>query len=125
MNEVTLPSFAVSCTFAIKVYKKCQKEQQKKFLFQNLIWVSKNAEFHADFKSVEKVLKKCTKKVISKNVTEICTFFTFTRVRQTCFAITFFGAFFNNFFNRFNISVKFCVFDTFFYFSIKFLFWSY
>ncbi len=24
--------------------------------------VSKNAEFHADFKSVEKVLKKCTKK---------------------------------------------------------------
>ncbi len=39
----------------------------------------------ADFESVEKVLKKCTKKVISKNVTEICTFFTFTHVRQTCF----------------------------------------
>ncbi len=28
--------------------------------------VSKNAEFHADFKSVEKVFKKCTKKDISK-----------------------------------------------------------
>ncbi len=28
--------------------------------------VSKNAEFHADFESVEKVVKKCTKKVISK-----------------------------------------------------------
>jgi hypothetical protein len=26
----------------------------------------KNAEFHADFKSVGKVLRKCTKKVISK-----------------------------------------------------------
>ncbi len=53
------------------------------------------------------------KKVISKNVTEICTFSTFTHVRQTCFAynfITFFGAFFNNFFNGFEISVKFCVF---------------
>jgi hypothetical protein len=30
------------------------------------------------------------KKVISKNVTEICTFFTFTHVRQTCFAYNFF-----------------------------------
>jgi hypothetical protein len=28
--------------------------------------VSKNAEFHADFKSIGKVFKKCTKKVISK-----------------------------------------------------------
>jgi phosphoenolpyruvate carboxylase len=28
--------------------------------------VSKNAEFHADLKSVEKVFYKCTKKVISK-----------------------------------------------------------
>jgi hypothetical protein len=40
----------------------------------NSIWLSINAEFHADFESVEKVLKKCTKKVIIKNVTEICTF---------------------------------------------------
>ncbi len=28
--------------------------------------VSKNAEFHADFESVEKVVQKCNKKVISK-----------------------------------------------------------
>jgi hypothetical protein len=27
---------------------------------------------------------------MSKNVTEICTFFTFTHVRQTCFAYNFF-----------------------------------
>jgi hypothetical protein len=39
------------------------------------------------------------KKVISKNVTEKCTSFTFTHVHQTCFAYNFFGAFFNNFFN--------------------------
>jgi hypothetical protein len=49
----------------------------------------KNAEFHADFKSTEKVLKKCTKKVIGKNVTEICIFFIFTHLRQTCFAYNF------------------------------------
>jgi hypothetical protein len=28
--------------------------------------MSKNAELHADFESVEKVVKKCAKKVISK-----------------------------------------------------------
>ncbi len=38
---------------------------------KNIFWkkskkISKNAEFHADFESVEKVVKKCTKKVISK-----------------------------------------------------------
>jgi hypothetical protein len=32
------------------------------FLLTNSIRVSINAEFHADFNSVEKVLKKCTKK---------------------------------------------------------------
>ncbi len=41
-------------------------------------------------------------------------FFTFTHVRQTCFAYNLFCAFFNNFFNGFEISVKFCVFDIFF-----------
>ncbi len=34
-----------------------------------LIWkVSKNAEFHADFESVEKVLEKCTQKILSKTI---------------------------------------------------------
>jgi hypothetical protein len=35
---------------------------KKKFLLKNSIWVSKNAEFHADFESVEKVLKNAPKK---------------------------------------------------------------
>jgi hypothetical protein len=54
--------------------------------------VSKNAEFHADFESVvlKSFEKMHTKKVMSKNVTEKCTFFTFTHVRQTCFAYNFF-----------------------------------
>jgi hypothetical protein len=59
--------------------------------------VSKNPEFHADFKSVEKVFKKFTKKVLSKTLTEICTFSTFTHVGQTCFAYNFFVHFFKTF----------------------------
>jgi hypothetical protein len=38
------------------------KRATKKFSLKNSIWVSKNAEFHTDFESVGKVLKKCTKK---------------------------------------------------------------
>jgi hypothetical protein len=40
-------------------------------------------------------------------------FFAFSHVRQTCLFITFFGAFFKKVFNGFEISIKFCVFDTF------------
>ncbi len=35
---------------------------KKNFLGKKSKKVSKNAEFHADFESVEKVVKKCTKK---------------------------------------------------------------
>ncbi len=73
----------------------------------------KNAEFHADFKSDEKVLKNCTKKVISKIVMEICTFSTFSHVRQICCAYDFFLVHLLKTFNGFEISMKFCVFDTF------------
>jgi len=59
------------------------------FFFKNSIWVSKNAEFHADSKSVEKVYKNIQKKVISKNMTEIY-------VRQTCFAYNIFFVHFLN-----------------------------
>ncbi len=33
----------------------------KNFFFTKIKNISKNAEFHADFESVEKVLKNCTK----------------------------------------------------------------
>jgi hypothetical protein len=55
-------------------------------------------------------------------MTEKCTFFTFTHVRQTCFAYNFFCAFFHNFFNGFEISVKFCVFCLLFRFFQKKIF---
>jgi hypothetical protein len=60
----------------------------------------KNAEFHADFKSVKKVVKKCTKKVICKNLMEICIYSIFTHVRQTCFAYKFFLRIFKKLFQR-------------------------
>jgi hypothetical protein len=34
----------------------------KKIFFEKSKKVSKNSEFHADFESVEKVVKKCTQK---------------------------------------------------------------
>jgi hypothetical protein len=37
-----------------------------KFVFKNSLWLSKNAEFHADFKSIEKVLKNVQKKLLTK-----------------------------------------------------------
>ena len=43
--------------------------------------------FRIHWKSFEKIHPQ---KFISTNVTEICTFFTFTYVRQTCFACNFF-----------------------------------
>jgi hypothetical protein len=33
-------------------------------LFKNSIWVSKNVEYHADFESVENVLKKMHQKIL-------------------------------------------------------------
>jgi hypothetical protein len=36
----------------------------KKILLNIQLWVSKNAEFYADFESVEKVFKKCPKKLL-------------------------------------------------------------
>jgi hypothetical protein len=39
----------------------------KNFFGKKSKMVSKNAEFHADFKSVETVLNKCTKKSYKQN----------------------------------------------------------
>ena len=52
------------------------KYTQKLFLKKSKK-VYKNAEFHADFRNVEKVVQKCTKKVINENVSEIVHFSTF------------------------------------------------
>ncbi len=59
-----------------------------------------------------KVFKNVPKKAISKNVMKICTFSTFTHVRQTCFAYNLFLFISLKLFNGFEISMKFCFFDT-------------
>jgi hypothetical protein len=83
--------------FFARLASKFEKSTNMTFKFFSSKKVSKNAKFQADFKSVGKVLKKFTKKVISKHVTEICTFSTCTHVCQTCFAYNFFGTFLKTF----------------------------
>jgi hypothetical protein len=60
-----------------------------------------------------KSLNKCTKKVISNNVTELCTFFTFTHVRQTCFSYNFFLCIFKTFSTDLKSAWNSAFFDTF------------
>ncbi len=65
------------------------------------------------------------KKVISKNVTGICTFFTFTHVRQTCFAYNFFLVhFLTTFSTDWKSAWNSAFFDTFFDFFQKKNFFS-
>jgi hypothetical protein len=113
--------------FFCRFLRICNQSVQKKlirantiFLLKNSIWVSKNAEFHADFKSAEKSFEKMNpKKVISKNLTEICTFSLLHMFVKLVLIVTFFGAFCCNFFNGFEISVNFAFFDIFFNFLQK------
>ncbi len=96
--------------FGFKVFKKCLYD--KKIVLKKSKKISKNTEFLADFKSVEKLLQNATKKVISKT-----TLMNMSKSENNTYfchvlAHNFFGAFFQNFFNGFKISVKFCIFFT-------------
>ena len=51
----------VFCKLAIKVSKKCYMTQKKNS--KKSIWVLKNAEFYAEFKSVETESKNAPKKI--------------------------------------------------------------
>jgi hypothetical protein len=64
------------------------------------------------------------KKVISKNVTEICTFPLLLMFVKLVLLLIVLCAFLKNFLNGFEFSMKFCVFDTFFNFFKKNLFRS-
>ncbi len=71
---------------------------KKRIFLKNSKKGVKNAEFHADFESVEKVVKKCAKKkLLAKEVWR-----TWVNVKKVHFSVTillipFFGAFFQNF----------------------------
>jgi hypothetical protein len=51
-------------TISFKVFKKCSYDP-KTFFLEKIKKISKNPEFHADFKSVEKVVKNAPKKLKS------------------------------------------------------------
>jgi hypothetical protein len=69
---------------------------------------TKNAEFHADFKSVGKILINALKKVISQTILmNLRKKLTFNDVHQICSSNNFFVAYFYFFFNGFEISMKF------------------
>ncbi len=95
-------------------FRKCIYEQ-KIFVFKNSIWLSKNVEFYAGFKSVEKVFKKCTKKLLAKTWWKYALFPLLHIFVKFVLLIIIFGAFIWNFFNSFEISMKFYV--------LLFLFW--
>ncbi len=63
------------------------------------------------------------KKVISKNVTEIFTFFTFTHVRQTCFVYNFLCVHFLTTFSTDSKSAWNSAFDIYFLIKKKHFFW--
>ncbi len=97
---------------------------KKIFLLKKSKKVLKNAEFHADFESVGKVVKKCTKKkVISKtsltnmSKSEKSAFF-----RHVFANNFFFGTFFKTFSTDSKSAWNFAFFDTFFDFVKKIFF---
>ncbi len=72
----------------------------KKKIWKNLKRCQKTQNFTLISNPLKKFWKNLQKKVISKNETEKCTFFTFTHVRQTCFAYNFFWRIFSQRFQR-------------------------
>jgi len=59
---------AVSSAFGFKVRKKCYYDPKNNFFHKKSRWVSKNAEFDADFRFVKKTAKTFTdKKLLLKN----------------------------------------------------------
>ncbi len=99
---------------------------QKNFLGKKSKKISKTQNFTLILKIRWKSFEKMNqKKVIIKNVTEICTFFTFTHVRQTCFACNFFLVHFLTTFSTDSKSAwnsAFLIF--FFYFFPQKFFWG-
>ncbi len=97
---------------------------KKFFFFKNSIWVSKNAEFHADFEYVKKGLKKCTKKkLLAKTWRKYALFSLLLMFVKLVLLITFFLV---HFFTTFSTDSKpawnSAFFDTFFDFFKKIFF---
>ncbi len=83
------------------------------FFWKNRKRCQKTQNFTLTSNPLKKFWKNVPKKVISKNVTEKCTFFTFTHVRQTCFAYNFVH-FFTTFSTYSKSAWNSAIFDTFY-----------
>jgi hypothetical protein len=72
----------------------------QQFLLKKIKKISKNAEFHADFESVEKSCKKCQKKVTSKTSLPNMIKSEKVHISVTFLLVTFFGFIFSKLFQR-------------------------
>jgi hypothetical protein len=88
------------------------KRNQKIYFYCHFYQIrpKKNAEFYADFKFVEKVLKNAPKKCYEQNEIEENEKSGKSAYFRQVLQITYFVHFFKNFFNGFEISMKFWVF---------------
>jgi hypothetical protein len=92
--------WAVFSHLALK-FAKSANMTPKKIFWQKSKTISKNAEFHADFESVEKVVKKCTKKNLqAKKVWRTWVKVEKVHISVTYLLITFFGFIFSILFQR-------------------------
>ncbi len=69
--------------------------KSQKCFFLTSVWVSKNTDFYADFKTVEQIAKNYLKYGINKNLKEICSSYIFARNRKTFILIPFLIFFWN------------------------------
>jgi hypothetical protein len=100
--------------FLSRFLRICNQSIQKVLKSANNMCIKKrriSRWFRIRCKSFEKMNPK---KVISKNVKEICTFSLLLMFVKLVLLVTFFWCIFYNFFSGFEIRVKFCVFDVFF-----------
>ncbi len=91
----------------------------KIFYYKIQYWYQKPQSFTLISNLWKSFKKMHPKKVINKNVIEICTFFTFAQVRQTCFADNFFVHFFTLFSTDSKSAWNSAFFDIFFDFFPK------
>ncbi len=112
--------WAIMCAFAFKV-KKNGNKSKKKFSSQIQYGYQKTQKFHADFKSVEKIIKMYKKKLLAKTWRKYELFPLLLMFVKLVLLITFFGAFCKTFSTNLKSAWNSAFFDIFFNF-FKFFF---
>ncbi len=100
LTHVYLKSFSVFLSHLVCICiqnLEKMKRRETNFFFKNSIMGFKKRRISRWFQIRWKSVTKLYRKKVLANVTEMCTFSTFTHVHQTCFFIPFFGAFLKKF----------------------------